>query len=340
MTKHKSNDLKLSAVNYYLTNNVSQIQVSRIFNCSSKSLMRWVEKFERNGNIERNNRLPLSYKVTKEHVNFLLDTIKKDKTITMKILLIKLKEKFDNINLSRYHVNRIIKDNNITLKHTRIRHEPDKRFGKNINITQQLKEFYNKIKQYSLNDIICIDETSISSLQKRKYCYNTLGKRCVIKTSSQEVFKKYTGVFAISTNGVIGYDLYKYGGIDSDRLFNFLEKYITTKFKNKLIILDNACSHRNIKIKELIEKHNNILYSVPYQHYTNAIEQFFSMLKSHLQKLDGLTYENLNKNILDIINVISKEKYMNIIKGSYDRNHDDRYSINKSNRYKEPKNYL
>jgi transposase len=329
MTKHKSNDLKLSAVNYYLTNNVSQIQVCRIFNCSSRSLMRWVEKFERNGNVEKNNRLPLSYKVTKEHANFLLDTIKKDKTITMKNLLIKLKEKFDNINLCRYHVNRIIKDNNITLKHTRIRHEPNKRFGKNINITQQLKDFYNKIKQYSLNDIICIDETSISSLQKRKHCYNTLGKRCVIKTSSQEVFKKYTGIFAISTNGVIGYNLYKDGGIDSDRLFNFLEKYVTTKFKNKLIILDNASSHRNIKIKELIEKYNNILYSVPYQHYTNAIEQFFSMLKSHLQKLDGLTYENLNKNILDIINVISKEKYMNIIKGSYDRNHDDRYSINK-----------
>ena len=29
-------------------------------------------------------------------------------------------------------------------------------------------------KQYKLGDIICIDETSIGSLQKRKHCYNKL----------------------------------------------------------------------------------------------------------------------------------------------------------------------
>jgi hypothetical protein len=33
-----------------------------------------------------------------------------------------------------------------------------------------------------LDDIICIDETSIKSLQKRNHCYNEIGKRCVIKT--------------------------------------------------------------------------------------------------------------------------------------------------------------
>ena len=36
---------------------------------------------------------------------------------------------------------------------------------------------------------------------------------------------------------------------EDDRLIEFLEKYITTKFKNKLIILDNASSHRNPKVK-------------------------------------------------------------------------------------------
>ena len=35
------------------------------------------------------------------------------------------------------------------------------------------------------------------------------GKRCVIKTQSQEVFKKYTGIFAVSTKGVLGWELYE-----------------------------------------------------------------------------------------------------------------------------------
>tara|TARA_Y100000389_G_C17469440_1_gene528949 strand:+ start:5106 stop:5570 length:465 start_codon:yes stop_codon:yes gene_type:complete len=131
--------------------------------------------------------------------------------------------------------------------------------------------------------------------------------------------KKYTGIFALSYNGIVGWDLYEKGGINTDRFIEFLEKYVTNKFKNKLIILDNAGSHRNEKIQNIINKHNNILYTVPYQHFTNAIENFFSMLKSKLQKLDGLKYENLKVNIKKLLNEIPNEYYKNILKGAYER---------------------
>ena len=52
----------------------------------------------------------------------------------------------------------MIKDNNITLKITRVRHEPTKRFGKDIDINQKIKEFYDEVNKYKLEDIICIDE--------------------------------------------------------------------------------------------------------------------------------------------------------------------------------------
>ena len=91
----------------------------------------------------------------------------------------------------------------------------------------------------------------------------------------KEVFKKYTGIFAISSQGVIGWELYEKSGINADRLYEFLEKHITNNFKKKLIILDNASSHRNPKVKELIMKHNHLLYAVPYQHFTNSIENYF-----------------------------------------------------------------
>ena len=39
------------------------------------------------------------------------------------------------------------------------------------------------------------------------------------------------------------------------------------KYKNKLIILDNASSHRNQLVKDVIN-------AIPYQHYTNAIEGY------------------------------------------------------------------
>ena len=319
MPTHKSKDYKETAVNYYLVEDKTQEEVCKIFKCSPRSLMRWVERYKKDGNVDIHYRKPVAYKVKKEYVKFLLDELQKNKTFTLQELNQKLKDKYKGVDLSTTQIFRVIKDNNISLKLTRIRHEPTLRFGKEININHKIKDFYEEVKKYKIEDIICIDETSIKSLQKRNHCYSRKGKRCIIKTQSQEVFKKYTGIFAISVDGVIDWDLYEKGGINTDRLIDFLEQNITSKLRNKLIILDNASSHRNEKIKALVNKHNNILYAVPYQHFTNSIENYFSMLKSRLQKLEGLKYENLKENIKKVISEIPKEKYENIFKGAYER---------------------
>jgi transposase len=319
MPTHKSTDYKETAVNYYLVEDKTQEEVCKIFKCSPRSLMRWVERYKKDGNVGIHYRKPVAYKVKKEYVKFLLDELQKNKTSTLQELNQKLKDKFKGVDLSTTQIFRVIKDNNISLKLTRIRHEPTLRFGKEININHKIKDFYEEVKKYKIEDIICIDETSIKSLQKRNHCYSRKGKRCIIKTQSQEVFKKYTGIFAISIHGVIDWDLYEKGGINTDRLIDFLEQNITSKLRNKLIILDNASSHRNEKIKALVNKHNNILYAVPYQHFTNSIENYFSMLKSRLQKLEGLKYGNLKENIKRVISEIPMEKYENIFKGAYER---------------------
>ena len=43
------------------------------------------------------------------------------------------------------------------------------------------------------------------------------------------------------------------------------------------------------------------------------------MMKSRLQKLNGLTYNNLKENINKVISEIPKDKYENIFKGAYER---------------------
>ena len=62
-----------------------------------------------------------------------------------------------------------------------------------------------------------------------------------------------------------------------------------------------------------------MLYSVPYQHFSNAIENYFSMLKSKLHKLNGLKYDNLKENIVKAIDIIPQEYYKNILEGAYNR---------------------
>jgi transposase-like protein len=45
MYKHKSEDYKISTINYYLNNDVSMDYVCNIFNCNKQSLLRWVKRY-------------------------------------------------------------------------------------------------------------------------------------------------------------------------------------------------------------------------------------------------------------------------------------------------------
>ena len=146
--------------------------------------------------MKRHNRSPVAYKVKQEHIKVILEELKRNKMITIEDLLALLLHHFPELELSRRHLAQIVHDNNMSLKMTRYRHEPSKRFGKDVNSNHQLSEFYKEIKKYKLEDIICIDETSINALQKRKHCYSEVGTRCVEMLS--DAFRKYIGLENIS----------------------------------------------------------------------------------------------------------------------------------------------
>lgn len=116
MPHQKSSDYKETATQYYLVDDKSQEEVCKFFKCSRRSFMRWVEKYKTDGKITGYERTPKAYKVHKEHVDFLLQEIKKNKTITIEDLLYLLKIKYPTLDLNKSHISRIIHDNNITLK--------------------------------------------------------------------------------------------------------------------------------------------------------------------------------------------------------------------------------
>ena len=61
--------------------------------------------------------------------------------------------------------------------------------------------------------------------------------------------------------------------------------YKKSKYKNYLVIMDNAVIHKSKIIRETIENDNNhLIYSVPYHPETNSIEDFFSQLNITLKK--------------------------------------------------------
>jgi transposase-like protein len=47
MTTRKSNDYKITAVNYYFVEDKTQEEICKIFKCNPRSLMRWVERYKK-----------------------------------------------------------------------------------------------------------------------------------------------------------------------------------------------------------------------------------------------------------------------------------------------------
>jgi transposase len=331
----------MSAVKYYINNNVSLDDVCKIFTCPKQSLYRWVKKYQNFEELTRFNRKPISYKITKNHIKYAIKKLKENEQITMEELHKIIFKKYKDFNITPQHLGKVIRDNNITRKRTRHKHYPRERFGKLTNIKQELKSFYKTISKYSLNKIICLDETSIQPAMIPSYSKCDLGKRCIIKTDDNYVFRKFTLLCAITNSKCIGSTLYKEGGMKKIRFVDFLKLNIFNKYKNHLIVLDNAGSHNNDYVKQaIIKSGNKYLFLIPYNPDLNPIEQWFSQIKHYL-KLNKkvLKYDELKKEIINTIKKVKKENYKNYFINAYKKDEYDEYIKKDSTLKRKSKNY-
>jgi hypothetical protein len=80
-----------------------------------------------------------------------------------------------------------------------------------------------------------------------------------------------------------------------------------------------------------------ITYKIDIKKYQVLSNGFFSVLKSKLRKLKGLTYDELKNNLNIAINQITNDYYIKILKYTYDR--PSKYIRKVSNRIKTLKKY-
>ena len=86
--------------------------------------------------------------------------------------------------------------------------------------------------------------------------------------------------------------------------------YINKKYKNHLLLYDNASPHKSLLLRQLIKDSKNILlYCVPYHPETNPIEEFFSQLKHYIRKKSPQDYKEISKEIKNILKTNIKKTY-------------------------------
>jgi transposase len=338
-TKHSTSKIRSLALRKYLETNVTQDDIAKTFHISKRTFRRWLQQYNEDNSVTRRNRTSVSYKIEEKHVRYAISILKKDQTISMKRLLEIVRKKYHTCSITSQHLGQVIRDNNITRKRTTIRHYPELRYGNVIDLKKELKIFYKKVNKFNIQDIICIDETAVYARMKKSYSRCDLGKRCVIKTKDNKVFVKYTILVAISNNKILGYKLYENGGINTQRLLDFLGIYIN-KYKKKLVIMDNAPAHRSSKIKELLNtKENNLQYSVPYHPKTNAIESWFNQFKHYLKLSYFVTFKELQLEVKKAIKCIKKGNYQNYFNYAYKSKKIRKVDTTKSSKYKTLKAY-
>ena len=267
--------------------------------------------------------------------------IDKNEQITMDELLFDMKHKYNTFDITPRHLGRIIRANNRTRKRTRHQHYPKERRKQPTDKKKEMETFYNEVHKYPLNKIICLDETSIGSHLKPSYSRCFIGKRCVIKTNNNFVFRSFTLLVAINNSKCVGKIFYEKGGTTKERMVEFIETQIAPKYKDHLIILDNARSHNNDMVREAILKSGNkYLFTIPYSPDTNAVEMYFNQIKTHIKKnRDVYTFEGLEKSIDKAIDKVKPENYKNYFQYAYGVKDDTTYKRKPSTRKCKLKNY-
>lgn len=139
----------------------------------------------------RQNRPPISYKITKEQVDFAVEYLR-NQTVSTKELHAAIKEVFPDFDVTPRHLAAVVRDMNLTRKRTRHGHFPKTRFRKEVNRNDELKKFFAVTINHDLNKIVCIDETSLTPFMYRAYSRCNLGSKFIQSTDDNKVFTKHT----------------------------------------------------------------------------------------------------------------------------------------------------
>ena len=312
MGKHHTEDYKLSAVKYALKTG-NQEETCRIFDCKRPSLHRWIDSYKATGSpIRKTQKNRVAYKVHKEHIDFLREELKKKPDIFMGDLKVLLEKKYPEVSLSREHIGKLLRDNNKTRKRLRKIHQPATYRGKPREHQKEVSTFIQEARKYSMDKIICLDETALYPALHPSYARCDIGKRCYVKTTDSKVFKHYSLLVAITNKDTLAYQLYEQGAVNAERLAEFITTHIKGRYTDHLIVMDNAMFHKSPEVKKAVEESGNkMLYSVAYYPRSNPIEQYFNQLKHYIKKESPISFEEIKEVLGRSIKQVKEKNYKN-----------------------------
>ncbi len=172
-------------------------------------------------------------------------------------------------------------------------------------------EFWLKIKDIPVEDLIFIDESGVNLAMSRIYARALRGHRAR-GSKPQKRGKNVSLLTALSLNKVVASSNI-YGAVDGVTFEAFIANKLVPKlWKNACVVMDNAKIHLGKEIRKLIESVGaKLIYLSPYSPEFSPIENFWSKVKAILRKLKARTYKDLIDSITNAMLRVTKNDIHN-----------------------------
>jgi len=265
--------------------------------------------------VKTENKLKIKsyFKSSPAIVNFILDTIIKKRTSTVKEIRELVLTEFKT-NISIQFIYNILKKNGYTYKKFKINNNP-------YSLLQQVAQFEEVTIKHNIKNIdncVSIDEISFVLGSKPDNGWFKKGDLIEVKSNSKSIIRiRYSLLVASNNKKILLYKMCK-GGVKTDFFIQFMDELSKLDVEKKwYYLLDNARIHKSIKFKKFAEENKlDMVYNAPYHSETNPIENIFSMLRNELNRSNNETELELLKSINKFIAKDNQEKFKNIFNHS------------------------
>lgn len=221
--------------------------------------------------------------------------------------LCELLEGQTGVKVSRATMGRISQNLDYTFKKKTL-HAAEK---EKVEVQQKRVEFWSKIKEREIENLIFIDESGVNLAMLRLYARALKGKRAR-GVKPQKRGRNISIISALSLEKVLASSNI-YGSVDGVTFEAFIVKQLVPQlWENACVVMDNARIHLGEMVKEAIEQAGaEVIYLSPYSPEFSPIENFWSKVKAILKKLKARTYKDLIEGIFDAMAQVTQQDIRN-----------------------------
>lgn len=154
-------------------------------------------------------------------------------------------------------------------------------------------EFWEKIRDVRVEDLIFIDEAGVNLAMVRLYARSIRGQRAR-GVRPHHRGKNVSMIGAISIQEVVA-SVNLLGGTDGITFEAFIIQRLVPKlWKGACVLMDNYSIHKGEEVEKAIQEAGaRLIYLPPYSPDFSPIENFWSKVKEILRSLGARTYQSL-----------------------------------------------